>query len=776
MLFFPGEDNTFATMEVTHKRNIARYLMYVIFFSVIALVLSSFVIFRSGVKTTTELAALLFASGAFIAGIFLFVLLRKLSRRFNVLENLEQEYISNVAIENQPASLSLLPGFIYRCKNDNFWTMIHLSESFKKITGYDAEDIIDNKVISYSELIQPEYRQLVQDELYRSISINELYELIYKITTSSGEERWVWERGKARKDADGNVLWLDGYIEDITKLKRYELELVLENKKLMELENSLELSERGYQDLINSMKETVIICDYNGLILDINNTAVKELGYSRNELVNSYFTRINPVLTIEQIKAKLLKAKIGHAELFETMRRTKDGREFPVEASLSEIKYHGIEAVLSISRDISVRKQEEKKRKNAEALQNILYSKLLSAKEKAEESDRLKSAFLANMSHEIRTPMNGILGFLELLNTPGLSEENRNEYGAMLNASSKRLLDTINDILELSTIQSGDMQIQRQLVDLNATMHSYYELYVYKADEKKLKLKIGTIPDKADSVGYLDTYKIDKILGVLFRNAIKFTDYGEIEFGATRKGDELTFYVRDTGPGIPKERQKSIFDRFIQVDIGFNREHEGAGLGLSIAKTYVEALKGNIWVESEPGNGAVFYFTVPFTSEKETEQEVNGLVESVTDAEIANSTTASQVTKPEKQRTIKILIAEDDDISYRFLQRAIKGKEFKLLRVINGEDAVRIIRDYTGIDIVLMDIKMPLMDGLEATRLIREFNSSIPIIAQTAHTLSGDREESLNAGCNDYISKPINRSELISKILHFTHYDASPVS
>lgn len=683
------------------------------------------------------------------------------------MEKVEEEYLADLALRNQinlsSSTISLLPGFVFRCSFDKNWTMSFISGSFEVITGYNIDDLIDNRKLAYKDIISPEHRFVVYEEISKKIAVNESYELEYKISTQSGEEKWLWERGKAKKDGDGRVVCLEGYTEDITSIKRTELEFRLENLKLKELELSLEISEKGYLDLLNGMKETVIVSDFDGNIINVNETAVKELEYSRDELVNSPILKINPIMSLPEIKAKLLHATDSHAQMVETARKTKNGKEFPVEVSLSVIDYLGKPAVLTIGRDISARKQAEKKRQDAEKLQSILYNKLLAAKEKAEESDKLKTAFLANMSHEIRTPMNGIIGFLELLNTQGLSEEVKNEYVELLSQSSQRLLDTLSDIIELSKIETSELLVQTELVDLPTLLRLIKEQYTEKAIKKDLLFKIGCLPNPDQSLVNIDKYKLERIIDKLLSNAIKFTQEGQIELGASITESDIIFYVTDSGQGIPKERQRAIFDRFVQVDINFNRENEGSGLGLAIAKAYVDSMKGSIWVDSEVGVGSTFHIKIPLA-------HINSVNAELKPDAIVNDNTIPEglMTNFNKKRKIKVLIAEDDDISFRYLQRALKNEAFETIRVINGEDAIRIVRDYSGIDIVLMDIKMPLMDGLEATRMIRKFNATIPIIAQTAHTLTGDRENALDAGCSDYISKPISRTELINKIVHYS--------
>jgi len=381
------------------------------------------------------------------------------------------------------------------------------------------------------------------------------------------------------------------------------------------------------------------------------------------------------------------------------------------------------------------------------------------AKEKAEESDRLKSAFLANMSHEIRTPMNGILGFAELLKEPKLKDNEQIEYIGMIEKSGKRLLNIINDIIDISKIEAGQMEVYLEESNINDQIEFINRFFQPEFERKGLQHSIKNGLSSNESVIKTDREKIYAILSNLVKNAIKYTNTGSIEFGyelvKTQSGTVeqdrgfLQFYVKDTGIGIPKERQNAVFERFIQADISDKMALQGAGLGLSISKAYVEMLGGKIWVESEPGNGTIFYFTIPYTSENKSEIIIKDISKAVEGRKISN---------------LKILIAEDDKTSDLFITIALNKLCKKVLHAQNGVDAIRISRGNPDIDLILMDIKMPDLDGYEATRQIREFNKDVIIIAQTAYGLEGDREKTLEAGCNDYISKPIIVDELLALI------------
>lgn len=377
--------------------------------------------------------------------------------------------------------------------------------------------------------------------------------------------------------------------------------------------------------------------------------------------------------------------------------------------------------------------------------------KLILAKEKAEESDRLKSSFLANMSHEIRTPMNGIFGFLTLLKEPDLSEENKQAYINILTQSGQRLLDTINDIIEISKIEAGEATIKMSVVSMSELMAYYHGFFKQQTDQKGIEYIISNKLPEDISFFLTDRIKLDSIITNLLKNSIKFTSEGFVKFGCYLEDSGLVFYVEDSGIGIPPERHDLIYDRFVQADLSSTRPHEGSGLGLSIVRAYINQLKGKIWMESEPGKGSCFSFSIPFIP-------ADKLSETLDDD--AYSRDNSILTK-------KILIAEDDFASFLYLKNILIPAGFKVLHATNGADAVNIIMENNDISLILMDIKMPLLSGLETTKRVREFNKEIPIIAQTAYSLAGDREMTLEAGCTDYISKPIDANKLLKLIFKY---------
>jgi signal transduction histidine kinase len=390
--------------------------------------------------------------------------------------------------------------------------------------------------------------------------------------------------------------------------------------------------------------------------------------------------------------------------------------------------------------------QNEEKEKRAE--------ELIKAKDQAEESDRLKLAFLANMSHEIRTPMNGILGFTELLKEPKLADKEQQEYIKIIEKSGKRMLHIINDIVNISKVESGQIDVIKSDTDVNDVLQYLHQFFTNETMPKGIQLSLTKKLNLDEQLILTDREKLYAATTNLLKNAIKFTpNLGTISFGCERKGEFLEFFVKDSGIGISKSQQEIIFDRFRQVDGSSRLRHEGSGLGLAISKAYIEILGDKIGIKSKVGSGSTFYFTLPYDPVIESSKKQHHPKKPVT-------TTG----KNKKIKELKILIAEDDKISKLLISIMIKPYCRELIMVNNGSEAIEAFRNNPDIDLILTDINMPEMGGLEATKIIREFNKDIIIIAQTAYEMQSDRDDAIAAGCTDYISKPINNIELLALI------------
>jgi hypothetical protein len=387
------------------------------------------------------------------------------------------------------------------------------------------------------------------------------------------------------------------------------------------------------------------------------------------------------------------------------------------------------------------------------ALQNEKIShinhELKMAKEKAEKSDRLKSAFLANMSHEIRTPMNGILGFADLLKKPELTGEQQQKYIHIIEQSGERMLNILNDLIEISKIESGHMGISLTEANINHQIEFIHSFFNPEVSKKGMKIICDHPLDDAQAIIITDHDKVHAILTNLVKNAIKFTDSGFISFGYYKQEGFLHFYVKDTGIGIAQENLGEIFSRFVQADETISRTYDGAGLGLAISKAFVELLGGKIWVESRLNEGSEFNFTIPYNQALPQKAEVDHQPE---------------LKQDEGEKKLKILITEDNISSDMLLSLLLDDFASEILHASNGMEAIEVCRNNPDIELVMMDIKMPEMSGYEAVEKIREFNKDVFIIAQTANALSGEKEKALNAGFNGYITKPIKIEALTTAI------------
>jgi len=374
---------------------------------------------------------------------------------------------------------------------------------------------------------------------------------------------------------------------------------------------------------------------------------------------------------------------------------------------------------------------------------------LKKAFEKATESDRLKTAFLNTMSHELRTPLNAVNGFSEII-SEDLPMPQILEYNKIINDSGTHLLNIINDLFDISFIESGEVKVYKEYYNISEVINEVNKIILIEqknANKNNIDIRYKSQAKDDNLVIYTDKQKLKQILINLLKNSIKFTHEGYIEFNYKREVIDnvsmLKFWVKDTGIGIPKEKQDMIFDVFRQVDDSHTRKYGGTGIGLSVSKRFTELLGGKMWVESEEGKGSIFYFTLPELKPETIQKSIS--------SEVQNINSFSGKT---------ILVAEDDLSSYSLLKVLLRILDVKTIHANNGKEAIELSKRHPEISMVLMDVKMPEMNGYEATKQIKKFLPELTIVAQTAYAMQGDNEKAIEAGCDDYISKPIKKKKL----------------
>ena len=579
----------------------------------------------------------------------------------------------------------------------------------KSVLDFIHPDSLESVIQRMVEVIADEHASMIVEEKLISLTGESIYAELKAIPT-------IFEHQNA----------VQVIIHDITERKRAQ-------DKIKQLSQAVEQSPVAIE-----------ITNTKGIIEYVNQKFVETTGYTYEEIIGNNPRMLKSGHTSDSEYKQLWKTITSGNEWFgEFNNKKKDGTLYWESASISPITNEKGKTThyIAIKEDITERK--------------IIEKKLIKAKEKAEESDRLKLAFLANMSHEIRTPMNGILGFTELLKAKKLSGDIQQEYINIIEKSGKRMLNIINDIISISKVESGQIEVTTSETNVNEQIEYLYTFFKPEAEQKNISLFLTKELPSKDSFIKTDREKLYAILTNLIKNAIKFTNDGSIEFGCERKGDYLEFFVKDTGLGISDSQKKIIFERFRQANDTISRTHEGSGLGLAISKAYVEILGGNIWVESKEGKGSSFYFTLPFHTEYEvTEKKVVEQEKSYSKEE-------------NKIKNLKVLIVEDDAISKLLITIAVKPFSREIIRVSTGIEAIEACRKNPDIDLVMMDINLPEMGGYEATNEIREFNKNLVIIAQTANGMQSDHDKAIAAGCTDYISKPINITTLSTLICKY---------
>jgi PAS domain S-box-containing protein len=538
--------------------------------------------------------------------------------------------------------------------------------------------------------------------------------------------------------------------------------------------------QKHFEYLVKYANDIIILADGNLRIVEINDRALEEYGYSRAEITRLFLYDLIAEGDYDRFYERLRTLKEETSYLREGMHKRKDGSLFQVEISGRYIDIEGIYYYQGIIRDITARKLIEEELKNTHEELRVKYNELKASeeeltasfeeiqsaeeelaiqneelrtsKERAEESDRLKTAFLQNMSHEIRTPMNAIVGFSQLMEENLYNPLKIKEFSQIITNRSSDLLFLINEILEVSRIETGQIRIKEQNCDVNHLLDELYSFFVnYKNQIGKdlIKLDYRKIINH-ESIIATDMVKFKQIFINLIQNSLKYTLMGQVTFGYEgQENGYLVFFVSDTGIGIPEDKYKLIFERFMQINPGPDTLKEGLGLGLSIVKGLVTLLGGKIWLKSELNRGTTFYFTMPDNGASLEEKNDQFMISS----------------KEEYFWKDKaFLIVEDEPSNQEYFKELFAGRGARVIFVSTGKEAIEVILFGSKVDLILMDIGLPDMSGLEAAKKIKAIKPYIPIIAQTAYAMENDREQSFAAGCDGYISKPIFAKNLFNLI------------
>jgi PAS domain S-box-containing protein len=592
-----------------------------------------------------------------------------------------------------------------------------------KMLGFQSFEELSARNLKETGYAPSYQRQQFVDQIEKKGEINGL-EAIW--ICRDGKEIFVRENAKAIYDSDRKILYYDGNVEDITERKRAE--------------EALRESEEKYRRIFENVQDLYYETSIEGTILELSPSIeiLSKGQYRLDDIIGKsmydfYSDASERAVLLSQIKER------GTVSDFEITLKNRDGSHIPCSISAKicfDAQGHP-EKIIGSMHDIT-------DRKNAT-------EKLKLAKEKAEASDKLKTSFLNNISHEVRTPLNGILGFAEIMSQTDLTEEEKKVSLSMLFESSDRLLNTITNYMDISLITSGTMSPYKKDFLPVQVLKEIFTKYKMVCSLKNFDLLLK-IPEQAEKISiFSDPEILRKIISHLLDNAIKFTEKGSINYGYIVQKNVIEFYVRDTGIGIGKGSIKEVFENFVKEDRGPLKMTEGSGLGLSISKGLVELLGGKIRVKSETGKGSAFLFTIP----------AGGKIEN----HIINPSSGKQ---KRNEKTNSILVAEDDETNFYYLKALLKqNTSAEVIHASNGKEALEIFLQYPDIGLILMDIKMPVMDGLEATRHIKAINRNIPVIAITAYAMAGDEARITDAGCDYYLTKPINKKLLLDKMAEY---------
>ncbi len=637
-------------------------------------------------------------------------LIRDCSDRMN--REIELRKLSR-AVEQNPASIVI---------TNTEGLIEYTNPKLSEITGYSKKELIGKnpEIWSSHEKSKAEYKKF-----WNMIKSGKDWKGEFHNRKKNGELYWESAIVSSIKNENNEITHFLGIKEDITLRK------TLEEKTIA--------SEQRYRELFLDNPIPSYIFDEGTLeFIEVNEATVITYGYSRGEFLSMTLKDIRLPEDIPDLLEAINKLGKDAYHSSYMRHRRKDGTIFPVEItshSLPEKNDRKTRLVMAINISERVKAAEQ----------------MILAREKAEASDRLKTTFLNNISHEVRTPLNGILGFADIISQSDLSEKEKQDSIIMLFESSDRLLHTITNYMDISLLTSGSMSSISKTFFPVQILRKIFDNFELACSKKKLVLFLD-IPKQSDNLAVSsDQEIIQKVMSHFLDNAVKFTERGSIHFGFKYGENQLEFFVKDTGIGIEKDSLTEMFDMFRKEDRGPYRLFEGSGLGLSIAKGMIGIIGGSILAESVPGVGSTFGFSIPFPG-----------------SHLGSGYNTIEIERKVVTERSAILVAEDDETNFFYLNAILKREtDIKVLHASNGREAIELFKANPDIILVLMDMKMPVIDGFEATRQIKLIKQDVPVIAVTAYAMSGDEERVLAAGCDGYLSKPINQKDLLKKIAEF---------
>ena len=693
--------------------------------------------------------------------------LQELEEQISILQHTDDSQGYLQALFRELKKNVLAPEAMFQLVLDHIPQRIFWKDTNFKYLGCNKPFALDAGLNEPSEIIGMDDFELSWEKtanLYRSddtfVMQTKQPKLKYQepLDKPDGSMMWVETNKLPLLDKNGNVIGLLGTYEDITDRKLFEQKISKQSEEIQqkncELRKHITELKKATSLIIQSQKKLNKAQEISNSgswswdpetnIIEFSENGCRLLGLDKSQF---------------KLEIEKLKSFIHPDDLIEFISRIKKSLEndVPFDFELRIIKpdksqwyAHAVGSLLRNIKgdlktiegqfsDITLRKQSE--------------MELINAKERAEESDRLKSAFLANMSHEIRTPMNAIIGFTQLLADPNIASNKKEEFIKIVIHNGQTLIRLIDDIIDIARIEAGQLNINIAECHLNVLLPELQKQFLeilQTVGKKNIDIILDIPSEKI--ICYTDAFRLRQILSNLIDNAIKFTNEGYIEIGLRKTDDnKLLFFVRDTGIGIPEDKRKLVFDRFRQLEEADTRSYGGTGLGLTISQNLVRMLNGEIHVDSKPGEGSTFYFALPLPI-----LEIDKEFESVQKEDLFDY---KNVWKDKI-----FLVAEDDKYNFRIIEELLRITDVSVIHAWNGKEVIDELRKNNKFDLILMDIRMPVMNGLIATQEIRKTFPDVIIIAQTAYANEEDKHLCIAAGCNDYVSKPIDKNQLLNTI------------